>query len=104
MLPKSWDVFFEKRRSACGRHIDHGVLGGTLKSTKIDKHHRVHAPQIQGRAFSGWKFQNLLCVALLTEKNLRQDPRPRGGWLAGSIYPYIRKNKKTNHTKSTRIL
>ena len=44
-------VFFEKK-SPCGRHIDHGVLGGTLKSAKIDKIHQIHAPKFQGRVFS----------------------------------------------------
>ena len=52
MPPKSWEVFFEKEKTgACGRHIDHGVLGGTLKSTTIAKLPRVDAPQIQGHVF-----------------------------------------------------
>ena len=32
MLQKSRGVFFWDKRNACGRHIDNGVLGGTLKS------------------------------------------------------------------------
>jgi hypothetical protein len=32
--------------------LDHGVVGGTLKSMKIDKIHKIHAPNIQGRVFS----------------------------------------------------
>ena len=43
-------VFFEKR-SACGRIIDHGVLGGTLKLMQIDKIHNIHVPKFQGRVF-----------------------------------------------------
>ena len=35
-------VFFEKK-NACGRLIDHGVLGGTLKSMNIDNIHKIHA-------------------------------------------------------------
>ena len=49
MLQKSRGVFFQK--NACGKHIDHGVLGGTLKSTKIDKIHKIHAPKFQGVFF-----------------------------------------------------
>ena len=32
--------------------IDHGVVGGILKSMKIDKIHNMHAPKFQGRVFS----------------------------------------------------
>ena len=47
MLRKSGaDLFWGK--NACGKLIDHGVLGGTLKSTKIDKIHKIHAPKVQG--------------------------------------------------------
>ena len=46
--------------------LDHGVLGGTLKSMKIDKIHNIHAPKIKGRAFCRKK------------KPLRDEPRPRG--------------------------
>ena len=42
----------KKKKSACGRLIDHGVLGGTLKSTTHTKLHKMHAPKIQGRVFS----------------------------------------------------
>ena len=48
MLPTNRCVFFCQKKT-CGRHIDHGVLGGTLKSMKIDNIHKVHAPKIQGR-------------------------------------------------------
>ena len=51
MLQKSRGVFFSGKKSACGKHIDHGVLGGTLKSTKIDKIHKMHAPKFQGVFF-----------------------------------------------------
>ena len=51
MLPKSRGVFFQREKNACGKHIDHGVLGGTLKSTNIDKIHKIHAPKIQGVFF-----------------------------------------------------
>ena len=51
MLPKSRSVFFAKKKSSCGKHIDHGVLGGTLKSTNNDKIHKIHAPKIQGVFF-----------------------------------------------------
>ena len=51
MLQKSRGVFFEKKKRACGRLIDHGVLGGTLKSMEIDKIHKIHAPKFQGRVF-----------------------------------------------------
>ena len=32
--------------------IDHGVVGGILKSMQIDKIHNMHAPKFQGRVFS----------------------------------------------------
>ena len=32
--------------------IDHGVVRGTLKSMKIGKIHKIHAPKFQGRVFS----------------------------------------------------
>ena len=48
MLHKSRGVFFQEKQSACGKHIDHGVLGGTLKSTNIDKIHKIHTPKFQG--------------------------------------------------------
>ena len=50
MLQKSRGVFFQKKKR--GTHIDHGVVGGSLKSAKIYKIHKIHAPTIQGRVFS----------------------------------------------------
>ena len=50
MLKTSRGVFFRKK-SACGKHIDHRVLGGTLKSINIDNIHKIHAPKIQGVFF-----------------------------------------------------
>ena len=38
MLITSRGVCFEKKKGACGRHIDHGVVGGTLNLPKIDEH------------------------------------------------------------------
>ena len=51
MLQKSRGVFFQEQKKACGKHIDHGVLGGSLESTKIDKIHKIHAPKFQGVFF-----------------------------------------------------
>ena len=51
MLQKSRGVFFQKKKGPCGTHIDHGVLGGTLKSTNVDKIQKIHAPKLQGVFF-----------------------------------------------------
>ena len=49
--PKIQGLLFPGKKSACGKHIDHGVLGGILKSTKIDKIHKIHAPKFQDEFF-----------------------------------------------------
>ena len=49
--PKIQGRVFPGKKSASGKHIDHGVLGGTLKSTKNYKIHKLHAPKFQGVFF-----------------------------------------------------
>ena len=68
-----------RKKSACGRLIDHGVLGGTLKSTTNDKLHKMHAQKSRGVFFA--------------EKTtpLWDEPRPRG---AGRD-PEIDENRQT---------
>ena len=51
MLPKSRGVFFAGKKSPCGMSLDHGVLGGTLKSMKIDNIRKIHAQATQGCDF-----------------------------------------------------
>ena len=66
--PKINGCVFLRKKSPCGRHIDHGVVGGTRKSIKINNTtHEIHAPKFQGRVFPGKK------------KPLREEHRPRGG-------------------------
>ena len=48
-------MFFVGKNSACGRIIDHRLLGGTIKSMNIDNIHEIHAPQIRGRVFFSGK-------------------------------------------------
>ena len=55
MLPTSRGVLFSGEKSDCGKHIDHGVLGGTLKSTSINNVQKIHANKIQRRVLPGKK-------------------------------------------------
>jgi len=66
MFQKIRGVSFEKQKH-CDRIIDHGVLGGTLKSMNIDKIHKIHVPNIQGVLFE-------------KHMRLRQDHGPWCAW------------------------
>ena len=67
-VQKSRGVFFPKTKKNCGRHIDHGVVGGTHKSTNNQQNPQDTCSKNLGACF----FQKT--------KKLREAHRPRGAW------------------------
>ena len=52
MLIKSRGIFVQAKTNACGRHIDHGVVGGTPKSTKNQQTPQDTCSKNPGACFS----------------------------------------------------
>ena len=50
--PKFQGRVFLRQKSPCGRHIDHGVVGGTPKSTKNQQNPQDTCSKIPGAYFS----------------------------------------------------
>jgi hypothetical protein len=57
------------------------VLGGTLKSTKIDKIHKIHAPKFQGVFFSE-VAETPQAARTQTHSAGRPETRKKGKFLA----------------------
>ncbi len=76
--------------NTCDRILDQGVLENVKGVVFV----RTKGPC--GRILDHGEVENVKRRLWGRKKRLRQDPRSRGGWLAGSIYPYVHKSMQIN--------